>query len=318
VKPDVVAPGVGLVTADSGPGERVATASGSSAAAAVVAGAAALVAQARPGLTPGQLRSLLVGAAQPVDGVPVTVAGAGLVDPVAAAATEVAVEPSLAFGRASGGSWQVRRGLVVTNLSNRPVEVSFGLVRDSSTPAVQFAANPGTLSLAPGARELVTLQASAADGSSGATGGVFVVQPAGSQAVRVPWAVSFRPAKAKSLLADVRLSNNVFEPSPAAPAVVAFQAGRADTGEGDAVAPVALLTVELRRVNGKELGTLIQMRNRLPGRYAFGLTGRAPDGKRLRPGGYVLRLRATPVAGDAGAPDSVVDVRFTIAGGKAG
>ena len=49
MKPDLVAPGVGLATADAGPEpdgtERYATATGSSAAAAVVAGAAALVAE---------------------------------------------------------------------------------------------------------------------------------------------------------------------------------------------------------------------------------------------------------------------------------
>jgi subtilisin family serine protease len=320
VKPDLVAPGVGLVTADAGPGARLATASGSSAAAAVVAGAAALVAQARPGLTPGQLRSLLVGSATPLDGVSVTAAGAGLVDPAAAVSTEVAVEPTtIALGRVSaeGRSWRVLRGVVVTNLSNRRVEVSFGLVRDSAEPAVAFAASPGALSLEAGASELVTLEASADRAAEGATGGAFVVQPAGSQAVRVPWAVSFRTARPAPLLADVRLSNRVFEPSAAAPAVVAFQAGRADTSaDGEAVVPVALLTAELRRADGKALGTLIQMRNLLPGRYAFGLTGRAANGKRLAPGDYVLRLRAKPVAGDAGAPDSVVDLRFTISGGK--
>jgi hypothetical protein len=195
--------------------------------------------------------------------------------------------------------------------------MTFGLVRDSTTPEVAFAANPRALSLEPGARELVTLQASADVATAGATGGAFIVQPVGSQAVRVPWAVSFRPRKAEPLLEDVRLSSDVFEPSSVAPTVVAFQAGRADfTAGGDTVAPVALLTAELRRVDGKPLGTLIQMRNLLPGRYAFGLTGRAANGKRLGPGSYMLRLRAKPVEGDVGAPDSVVDLRFTITRGE--
>ncbi len=316
VKPDLVAPGVGLVTADAGSGERVATASGSSAAAAVVAGAAALVAEARPGLSPGQLRSMLVGAAQPLNDEPVTAEGAGVVDPIAAAASEIAVEPtSLAFGRVSGDSWRVLRGVVVTNLSTRRVDVSFGLARDSAKPEVRFGANPARLSLEPGARELVTLQASAGETAEGAVGGVFVVQPAGSQAVRVPWAVSFRSGRQASLLTDVKLSNDSFEPSGAAPAVVAFQAGRADTApDGDTIEPVALLTAELRRADGRRLGTLIRMRDLLPGRYAFGLTGRSAAGKRLAPGEYVLRLRAKPVAGDVGAAASIVDVPFTIAG----
>jgi hypothetical protein len=95
--------------------------------------------------------------------------------------------------------------------------------------------------------------------------------------------------------------------------VVAFRAGRAEfTADGQTVAPVALLTAELRREGGRSLGTLIRMRNLLPGRYAFGLTGRSAAGRRLVPGAYVLRLRAKPVAGDIGAADSVVDVRFRI------
>jgi minor extracellular serine protease Vpr len=314
VKPDVVAPGVGVVTTDAGVGERVATVSGTSAAAAIVAGAAALVSEARPGLAAGELRSLLVGAARPLDGEPVTAAGSGLVDPAAAAATEIVVEPTaIPLGRVPPKTWRVLRGVAVRNLSSRRVDVSFGLVRESAAPDVDFAANPGTLSLEPGARALVTLQASAGKGTSGATGGAFVAQPAGSQAVRVPWAVSFRPQKEEPLIGDVRASDRAFEPSSAAPAVVAFRAGRADSAaDGETVQPVALLTAELRRLGGKSLGILIRMRNLLPGRYAFGLTGRSATGRKLAPGVYVLRLRAKPVVGDLGAADSVVDIRFRI------
>jgi subtilisin family serine protease len=76
VKPDLVAPGVGIATADGGANadgsERYATATGSSVSAAIVAGSAALLKQARPGLTAGELRSLLVGNARQLvrDGVP--------------------------------------------------------------------------------------------------------------------------------------------------------------------------------------------------------------------------------------------------------
>src|SRR5919106_308792 len=53
VKPDLVAPGVGLVTADAG-GTSFTTATGTSSASALVAGAAALVAQARPRPAPSE------------------------------------------------------------------------------------------------------------------------------------------------------------------------------------------------------------------------------------------------------------------------
>jgi hypothetical protein len=54
------------------------------------------------------------------------------------------------------------------------------------------------------------------------------------------------------------------------------------------------------------------MHDLLPGRYAFGLTGRGPAGKPLAPGRYVVRLRAHPPAGDVGAVATVVDVRFRL------
>jgi hypothetical protein len=54
------------------------------------------------------------------------------------------------------------------------------------------------------------------------------------------------------------------------------------------------------------------MRDVLPGRYAFGLTGRGPNGKLLAEGAYVLRLRAHSVDGDDGTQPSTADAVFTI------
>src|SRR5439155_17480911 len=68
VKPDVVAPGVALETSEPGAttdgSARYATVNGTSVAAAVVAGAAALLAQARPYLDAQALKGLLVGSAR--------------------------------------------------------------------------------------------------------------------------------------------------------------------------------------------------------------------------------------------------------------
>ena len=94
VKPELVAPGVELVTADVGRTDgrlpRYATISGSSAAAALVGGAAALVAQSRPELDADALKGVLVGTAVPLRDTPVAAQGAGFVDPGAASAAEVA------------------------------------------------------------------------------------------------------------------------------------------------------------------------------------------------------------------------------------
>ena len=323
VKPDVVAAGVGIATSDAGANgdgsPRFATATGTSVSAAVAAGTAALVAQARPGLTPAELKSLIVGSARQIvrDGEPepVTLQGAGAVDAAAAASAEVAVEPStLAFGRVDGEGWRLERGLFVRNLSTRQLEIDFGIARDESgDPEVAFAAEPAHLSLAPGASGEVTLFASSPEPAEGRAGGTFVVIPQGSRPIRVPWAVSFRDAAPPPLLADVALSHREFAPSDSAPAVLAFRAGSVvSDAEGRTVEPVAVLEATLWTSDGKRLGLITRLRDLLPGRYALGLTGRSPSGKELRPGDYVIQLRALPVAGEQGADASIVRIRFTI------
>ena len=104
IKPDVLAPGVGLATAEPGAARRrfvFATVSGSSAAAAVAAGAAALLAEARPEASAARrLRALLVGGAAPLAGTPLAAQGAGMLDLGRSAAAELVADPStLAFGR---------------------------------------------------------------------------------------------------------------------------------------------------------------------------------------------------------------------------
>lgn len=318
LKPDVVAPGVGLLTADAGGPERYATATGTSAASALVAGAAALVAQARPGLTPAQLRSLLVGSAAPLARggapIPVTAQGAGHVDARRAAAAELAVEPStLAFGRAAGGDWSQVRTLTVTNVSTRPLDAGFGIAPDVADVPLAFSVAPARFVLEPGASAEVTISASAEGEMDAGVGGVLIVSAEGARSVRVPWAITPRAADRAPLVGDVQLSHSEFAPSPAAPAVLAFRAGRVDGGpDGEAIEPVGLLELELVTADGRSLGVLARLRDVLPGRYAFGLTGRGPNGKVLADGTYAVRLRAHPVDGEDGTPPSTAEAVFTI------
>ena len=80
VKPEVAAAGVELVTADPGRNDdqtaRYGTISGSSAAAALAGGAAAVLAQARPELDAAALKGALVGTAVPIRRSPVAAQGA--------------------------------------------------------------------------------------------------------------------------------------------------------------------------------------------------------------------------------------------------
>ena len=323
-KPDLVAPGIGLATADVGRNPdgspRYATATGTSAAAAVTAGAAALLAEARPGLTPLELKSLLVGTATRVqrgEELPaaVTAQGAGLVDLALAVAAEVVAEPaSLAFGRADGPGWNTTRTVKLKNVSSRVLEVGFGFAPDQpGEPPVSFSAQPAHVSLKPGESTSVAFTVTVTEDLAVGKSGSLVVASEGKRAVRVPWAIGVRPNGSSGLLGQVNLSHWEFEPSRSAPAVLAFRAGRIVSGPaGETIEPVSVLDVELWTDEGKRLGVLARLRNLLPGRYAFGLTGRDPMGRVLDPGVYVLRLRAQPVDGGDGEPPSTAEAVFRI------
>jgi minor extracellular serine protease Vpr len=318
VKPDLVAPGVGLATSDAG-AESYATVTGSSAAAAAVAGAAALVLEARPGLETLELKSALVGSGGRLrrgdDPLAVTSQGGGLVDPIHAVTAELAVEPAtLAFGRADGAKWSAARTLTIRNVSSRPLSVGLGLLPDDPAgPRLSFTAQPARLELKPGDSAEVAIGVSAGEETPAGSGGVLIVSADGAQPVRVPWAVARREARKAPLVGDVQLSHHSFRPSDRAPVVLAFRAGRVDrVADGEMIEPVGVLDLELWTADGRKLGVLARMRDVLPGRYAFGLTGRAPSGRLLAEGSYVLRLRAHPVDGDDGAQPSTAEAVFTI------
>jgi hypothetical protein len=319
VKPDLVAPGVGLATADAGGGGSYASVTGTSAAAALVAGAAALVVEARPGLGALDLKSALVGSGGRLlrgdEPIAVTAQGGGLVDPTHAATAELAVEPAtLAFGRARGADWQATRTIAVRNVSSRPLDVGFGLVPDGpEAPALSFSADPASLTLEPGDVAEVAIGVAANGEMPAGAGGVLVVSAEGAQVVRVPWAIAERAVDRAPLVGDVKLSHHEFSPSNRAPVVLAFRAGRADAvADGGGIEPVGVLELELWTAEGRRLGVLARMRDVLPGRYAYGLTGRGPGGRLLPEGSYVLRLRAYGVDGDDGAQPSTAEVVFTI------
>jgi hypothetical protein len=317
VKPDLVAPGVGLATADPGANDdgspRFVTVNGSSAAAATVAGAAALLAQARPSLGGDALKGLLVGTAQPIVGDPVTAQGAGVVDLGGATAGEIAASPgTLALGASTGPGWRVRASFTLTNLSSRTVRITLGVrTQDEGAAAVDFTLHPGRVLLQPGHSVLVRLgaiTASAPTGSATADGAV-VASIEGGGGIRVPWAIAFVPGQT-DLLSSVTLSEKSFAASDVAPALLSLDAGSVLSLLGrPEIRPVAQLDVDLLAADGTRLGLLARLRDLLPGRYTFGLTGRGPDGQLLPPGGYVLRVVAYPVDH---SPPTVRKVGFTL------
>ena len=109
--------------------------------------------------------------------------------------------------------------------------------------------------------------------------GELVVRVRDSQDVRLPWSVALPPANV-DLLSGVVLRSTGERITDATPAVVSFVAGAVVRGDDPEVRPIDVLEVELWR-GGELLGVLSRRREVLPGRYAFGLTGRGPQGESL-------------------------------------
>jgi subtilisin family serine protease len=299
-KPELAAAGVGLATSEPGRGQegvaRYGTVSGSSAAAAVVAGAAALLAEARPDLDAAALRGALVASARPVQGA--SGVFAGVVDPAAAVAVElVADPPSAGLGSALAPGVDVRRTITLRNVSTRALAIR---IDDEGTApsGVTVTVIPATVSLRPGGTKRVRVTASVPlrPRAPSALGGILRVRIVGGATLRVPWAIAV-PVVDRPLVTGLRISTPAFVPSDARPAVLSFVAGRVDgSAERPQLLPAESLVVDLYR-NGRPLGTLAQVRDVLPGHYAFAITGRGPRGVRLRPGDYELRVIATPTSG---------------------
>jgi subtilisin family serine protease len=317
VKPDLVASGVSIATAEPrverGGSTRYGTVNGSSAAAAAVAGAAGVLAEARPLLSADELRSVLVGSARRFPGASVASEGAGLVSLGAAAAAELAADQTtLALGNARAAGWKRRRSIVVRNVSTRPlrVRVRFEPYGQGAAP-VKFHAVPALFTILAGQTRRVQIVAAvtlAPVGTEPAEGSVVLAPVAGAP-LRLPWAVTFAQPPG-SVVGPLKLSTSSFTPSDAGPALLTFRAGQLVTEAGrDAVQPITLLTLELFDERGNDLGTLATLRDLLPGRYAFGLTGRTPAGNTLAKGRYSIRVTALP---SLGGPAGRAHVTFTI------
>ncbi|HXG76441.1 MAG TPA: S8 family serine peptidase [Gaiellaceae bacterium] len=297
VKPDLVAAGVAVPTAEPERGSegevRFGTVSGTSAAAAVVAGAAAVLAEARPQATAAQLRGLLVGSARRRE-LDLAATGAGLLDLQRAVQLEVAAEPAaLSFGPVPARGSQLERRLRVHNVSTRPVALEVE-ASPLAPRGVELTVDPGSVRLEPGGSATLVVAADTSDLSPapGVATGELVLRAEGSLEARVPWAVAVPDAET-DLLSGVVLEQTGGRVSEATPAVLSFVVGSVSALADPEVRPVAALDVELWR-GGEELGVLARRRELLPGRYTFALTGRGPGGERLRRGAYVVRLVARP------------------------
>jgi hypothetical protein len=298
VKPDLTATGTALATSDPGAtadgSPAYASVNGTSAAAATVAGTAALLAQARPGLDAVDLRSLLVGYARAAPAADLATTGAGEIDVGAAAAAEVAAStPSIGLG-AWRGKARAKQAFTVRNVSTRRITVRVTAPGDYGTLTLRVKpARPFVLQVGQRRRVTLTATGTAPIGDRAPTGVIAVMT--GSRPLRIPWAIAF--PQNRSLLPRVRIDPTVFRPSDLEPAVLRVRAGSVLGAGGVQIVPLSRLDVLLYTGGGRFVGVLARLRDLLPGTYAFGITGRGPKGARLPRGTYQLRLVAWPVDG---------------------
>lgn len=300
VKPELAAAGVGLATSVPGRSEggsaRYGTVSGTSAAAAVTAGAAALLAEARPDLDAAGLRAALAGTSRPVRALDRTTAGEP--DLERAAAVELVADPPfVGLGAAVDANAEVGRIVRFRNVSRRRLTVDLASV-ERPTSVAALTLTPAHVRIWPGqtAEIAVSARVPVLPRAPAALAGRLVARVESGAPLAVGWVVVV-PEAHRPLLRDVRLSRAAFAPSDDDPVVLSFAAGRVD---GTAERPQLLALERLDVVlygGGRTRGRLARLRDLLPGRYAIGVTGRDALGKLLSPGAYELRLVAVPAGG---------------------
>ena len=199
IKPELVAPGADLYTAAQSydPNGDVYDASGytgvsgTSFASGLVAGAAALVKQAHPSFTPGQIKSALVNtaASQVLDNgatASITAAGAGKLDAGAAVGTPITVEPAtISFGEISSATFPLSVPLTLTNVTKTPMNLSIQVQPAIQDPLAAVAVSSSGMQLGPG-KTTVTVQLQGSQPNPGSYEGLILIH-GGGVTLRVPY-----------------------------------------------------------------------------------------------------------------------------------
>ncbi len=205
IKPDLVAPGVEILSAGNSGDSYVLSSQGTSFATPLVAGTAALLLQLNPGWSPAQVKSALVNSATlaTLDGLnPASVlqAGAGRLELSAATAATLSLNPvSLSFGNLLlVGGVLPPQALQISNTSADDVQLELDYTTAHTDLRIQL---PDSLTLAPG--ESIQIQAQPVLTGSPAPGtfeGFVLVQPGSGPTLKVPFWGALLPAASGNVL----------------------------------------------------------------------------------------------------------------------
>jgi len=208
VKPDLLAPGRFILSAaqnqyasgDVYSLSRYAVEDGTSMSSPMVAGAAALLKQARPDYTTDQIKSALVNTAVPIsaseDGAPISAqnSGAGRLNVLAALTSTLLAQPtSLSFAtHAPRSSYRASQPLKITNAGAANDLLTLRIVPRQPHPSVIVELDRSSLSLAPAgnAQVLVTLSNTGFT-QTVAEGSVNIASQATGKSINIPYWVSY-------------------------------------------------------------------------------------------------------------------------------
>ncbi|GAB2476235.1 hypothetical protein GCM10027063_16450 [Promicromonospora xylanilytica] len=240
LKPEIVAPGYEIlsdVPASLGVEGDQYRFSGTSMAAPHVAGAAALLAQARPEQTAAQLRATLIGSAQPLGsdeaGLSPSDQGAGKLDVAAAVDQRVTASPdAVSLGLADMGPDRAStRSVVLHNAGDRAVTVRLS-VEASDASTGEAALSTRRLRIPAGRDASAELTVTPAVGAVDAeTSGVLVGKVSDGTTVRVPYAAYVRPLQVQASPAPAVGQTEVFVRSVMTPEATPVVVATAPSGE---------------------------------------------------------------------------------------
>lgn len=251
LKPEIVAPGFEIMSdipAEFGVDGDQYRMSGTSMAAPHVAGAAALLAQARPEQTATELRATLIGSARELGSddadVSPSAQGAGTLDVAAAVDQHVTASPdAVSLGLADmGKDPATTRTVVLFNSGNRAVTVTLSAeASEDSTGTAELSTRK--LRIAAGRQASVDLTVTPAAGELDAeTSGVVVGSVSDGTTVRVPYAAYVRPLLVQSSPSLATGTTEVFVHAPMAPEAPPTVRATAPSGEAYTAALTAVGT----------------------------------------------------------------------------
>jgi len=205
LKPDLVAVGQDLVSADSTlrPGSTgFSIADGTSFSTGIVAGAAALLMAAKPGLSEAQYRSLLINSSSPLvfGGLPAAVlaAGAGRLDVNQAVSNAIVASPTALRLGAGGGTINITAALRLENLG--PSVATLDLSVEAFDVGIAPIVSPNIVTIPPRATAQIQVRLSGAALNSGSLQG-WIVATGGGSSVRVPYWYGVRSSTVSSIMA---------------------------------------------------------------------------------------------------------------------